>query len=64
MSAYNISGWIPFSPGTIIRNVGGRHIGRVESVRNSVFITVRWENGWLEQDIEVDDLERAFEVIK
>jgi hypothetical protein len=36
-----------------------RHHGRIEAIRNSAFVKVRWNNDWLEVDIPVRDLRKV-----
>lgn len=41
----------------VYRKANPRHLGRIEAIRNSAFVRVRWKTtGWLEVDIPIREL--------
>lgn len=50
--------WMKMRCGDRVREKGGRHVGRVESIKWSSVVKVRWDNGWI-SECALDDLERA-----
>jgi len=51
--------WMKLHCGDRVKEKEGRHYGRVEQIRQSTFVVVRWENtGWL-SECRLNDLERV-----
>jgi len=58
-SRVRVADWIGFDCGDVVREIGGRHTGRVEAIFDGATIRVRWhETGWT-SDLPRDQIEKV-----
>jgi hypothetical protein len=54
-----MSGYINrgFKCGDLVRERDGRHVGRVQAIKWSRIVVIRWESGWI-SEILIEEVER------
>jgi hypothetical protein len=50
--------WMRLRCGDVVREIDGRHYGRVEAIHNGSTVKIKWEDsGWI-SFVALDDIER------
>jgi len=54
----NVGDWMRLRCGDRVREIDGRHYGRVEAIHHGALVTIKWEDsGWISV-LYLDEVER------